>query len=96
MAYNVLALPAYTDQTDKLILQRLFTDSPILSATKGNLMTGVKGTKTINIISNSPYWQAGGCGAVNPSGSTILTQPTVTTAGIKIEQSFCDQTLQGK
>ena len=96
MAYNVSALPAYTDQTDKVILQRLFTDSPILNATKGNLMTGVKGTKTINIISNSPYWQAAGCGAVNPSGSTVLTQRAVTTAGIKIEQSFCEQTLQGK
>lgn len=96
MAYNVSALPTYTDQTDKLILNRLFTDSPILSATKGNLMAGVKGTKTINIISSSPIWQASGCGAVNPSGSTVLTQRTVTTGGIKIEQSFCEYTLQEK
>lgn len=95
-AYDVSTLPSYTEEPAKVILNRLFTKSAILEASKGNLMTGVKSAETINIIANEAIWQTDGCGAINPSGSTAFTQRTVTVGKIKVEQSFCEKTLESK
>jgi hypothetical protein len=97
MAYDVSALPNYTEQGEKVIYNKLFTNSPILDAIKNNsnLMTGVKSAQTINVITTEGVWQAQGC-ARNPSGSTTLSQRTVTVGKPKIDLSFCERDLEPK
>lgn len=96
MAFDVSTLPNYTEEPAKILVNRLFTNSAILEATKGNLMVGVKSSETINVLANEAVWQTDGCGAINPSGTTAITQRTVTVGKIKIEQSFCEKTLETK
>lgn len=97
MAYDVSALPDYTEQTEKVIYNKLFTNSPVLDAIKNNanLATGVKSSQTINIIETEGVWQAQGC-ARNPSGTTDFSQREVTVGDIKIDLSFCKKTLEPK
>lgn len=97
MAYVVSALPDYTEQPELIIYDKVFAMSPILDVIKknGNLMVGVKSSQTINIIATEGVWQSQGC-SFNASGSTTLTQRTVTVGKIKIDLEFCERDLEPK
>jgi hypothetical protein len=55
---------------------------------------GVKGSATINIFDQDVVLQPGGCG-FNASGSTPLTQRTISTAFLKVDKSYCPDDLRG-
>lgn len=97
MGYVVSALPDYTEQGVDIIYNKLFTNSAVLDAIKNNsnMMTGVKSAQTINIIATEGVWQAQAC-ARNPSGTSTLTQRTVTVGKPKIDLSFCERALEPK
>lgn len=97
MAYDVSALPNYTNQPETVIYNKVFTASPILEAIKsnGNLMVGVKSSETINVINTEGVWQTQGC-SFNASGDTVTTQRTVTVGKPKIDLEWCERDLEPK
>jgi hypothetical protein len=93
MGYDVSGLPAYVEQ-HKFDL--------IAASTAGNktaglavIQTGIKGSATINIIDSPVTFQADDC-AFNASGTTTLTQRTITVGAIKINETLCEKDLVGK
>lgn len=97
MAYDVSALPNYTEQPEKVIFNKLFTSSPVLEEIKSNanLMVGVKSAQTINVINTEGVWQTQGC-SFNASGDTSLSQRTVTVGKPKIDIEWCERDLEPK
>lgn len=97
MAYDVTALPNYTEQPDTILYEKVFTESPILNTIKsnGNLMVGVKSAQTINMVTTEGVWQTQGC-SFNASGDTTFSQRTVTVGKMKIDLEFCDRNLEPK
>lgn len=92
MAFNVGALSAYTDQQKYPLLikslfeaktQRIFTPQ-----------TGIKSADTLNIIDTDLILQLGGTCGWNSSGTTTLSQRTLTVGLIKVNESLCQKTLQ--
>lgn len=69
-----------------------------LIKSNGNVMVGVKNAETINLIDTDSVWQAGtgagaGCGW-NASGTTTVTQRTVTVGRVKIMEAICPALLE--
>lgn len=95
MGYDVSAISAYTKQdASKLIYEQLFTAVPVLQIAD-TPQTGIKSAETINIVSTSPIWQEQGC-SLNPSGTTTMTQRTITVGKPKIDMSWCERDLEPK
>lgn len=94
MGYS-LTLPAYTEQPEVIIYNKLFTGSPTLDLIKsqGNLQTGIKSAETINIVSTELYFQDQAC-SLNPSGTTAITQRTITVGKLKMDGSWCERDLE--
>lgn len=94
MAYDVSALPAYTKQdATKIIYEKIFDAIPTVKYC--NIQTGVKTAETINIISSDFELQTADC-AFNASGSTTLTQRTITVGKTKINGEWCEDDLETK
>lgn len=94
MAYDVSALPAYTEQPEALIYAKLFTGMPTMEFA-GNIQTGIKSSETINIVATRGVFQAQAC-SFNASGSTALTQRTITVGKPKIDLEWCERDLEPK
>jgi hypothetical protein len=97
MAYSVGTLTDYRNEPSELIYQELFTGSPLIDAVKsnGNIQTGIKYKEAINILTTTGTWQADSC-AMNPSGTTTITQRDLTVGKIKVQLSWCEKTLENK
>lgn len=98
MAYDVSALTNYTiENVDVLVMRSLFQAKTMsLIQKEGNVMTGVKSSEKINILDTDAIFQTGGtCGFLS-SGSTSVTQRTVTVGKIKINESLCPKALETK
>ena len=59
----------------------------------GIVMTGVKGQETINLIDTDAVFQADACGWAS-SGTTTLTQRSVTVGKVKIQEALCVKSLE--
>lgn len=98
MAFDVSSLTNYTEQNaEQLVAQSVLgakTASLIKSA--GNVMVGVKSAETINVLSVDAVFQAGGTCGFNSSGTTAITQRTLTVGKIKVNESLCPKTLETK
>lgn len=94
MAFNVSALADYTEQNKMaLITSAVFGGKTISLMTP---MTGVKSSETINILDTDATFSAGGTCGWSPSGSTVLTQRTVTVGKLKVQETLCPKTLEAK
>ena len=90
MGFNASTLTDYVDQNRLPLLQK----ATIASKTQSliSLEAGIKGTSALNYFDVEPVIQPGGCGW-NPSGSTNITQRTITVVPLKVEDSLCPQDL---
>lgn len=94
MAFDVTGLANYTEQNKQaLITSALFGSKTISLLTP---MTGIKSSETINIIDTDSVFQAGGTCGWNASGTTAITQRTVTVGKIKVQEALCPKTLEAK
>lgn len=59
-------------------------------------MVGVKSSETINILDTDAVFQAGGTCAWNASGTTAITQRTVTVGKVKVQEALCPKALEAK
>jgi len=91
MAYSITAV-AYVEQPEQLIYAKLFTGSPTMDLVK-NKQTGIKSAETISVVNTRGVFQAQAC-SFNASGSTTITQRTITVGKSKIDMLWCERDLE--
>lgn len=98
MAFSVGSLAAYTEQNEKQLVMSSVLGSKTATLVKdqGNVLLGVKGTETINIMDTDAFFQSGASCGFNASGTTTFTQRTVTVGKIKVNEALCMKDLEGK
>lgn len=93
--YDVSALGSYTkDNPDKnkYLYKHIATGD---SASKFEIMSGIKTSERIHLISTNPVWQAQACG-FTASANTVFTDRTNTVAKIGIYMDWCEKDLEAK
>jgi hypothetical protein len=98
MAYDVSALSNYTkEQEAALVMESHFAGkTQQLIQSMGIVLTGVKSAEKIPILDTDVVFQAGGTCGFSSSGTTTLSDRTVTIGKIKINESLCPKTLETK
>jgi hypothetical protein len=98
MALDVSTLVDYViENENELIARSLFSGKTSdLIAAEGNIMTGVKSSETINILTTDAIFQNGAGCTRTSSGSTSLTQRKVTVGEVAIVEDICVKTLNKK
>jgi hypothetical protein len=97
MAFDVSSLANYTIQNaDKLIAATVLTPKTAkLIEARGNVMAGIKTSQKIGVGETDAVLQVGACG-FSPSGTTKISQKSVTVGDIKIEEQLCYKDLEAK
>jgi len=97
MSFSVATLAAYVKDNSDILLTKtvLSPKTAKLIEAGGTVLTGVKSSERIGIFDTDAVFQAGACG-FTPSGTTAITQRSVTVGDIKIEESLCYKTLEAK
>lgn len=92
--FIVSSLPDYVEQNrDLLIKDAAFGASTIDYL---NIQTGIKTSAKINFLSADPVFQDGSTCGFTPDNTTELTQREIVTGLIKVNESYCPDTLLGK
>lgn len=91
--YDVEALAPYTDAQSTQML----TDLVYASGLTGRIsvMENVKGSEEIKLLTSDPALQAATSCGWTPSGGVILTNETMTTKRVKIQEDYCNEDLNG-
>lgn len=92
MAFDLSSLPSYVEQHASELKLKAYYSAKTLTLPL-EFMTGIKGPTTINKLGTQVILQGGGCGW-NASGTTTLTQRTITPGDYKVNQSFCPKDLE--
>jgi len=90
--FTVSSLTNFTEKSTELLREGvLFSDD----LQNYSMQLGVNYAQYLNFIDCNPYVQAGSCG-LSASGSTVLTEKTITTATYAFRDQFCTQDLVKK
>ena len=91
MAINTSSLTAYVgDNKEKLISKAVIGAK---SASKFNLVTGVKGAQKLNLLDTTVVLQDGSACGWTEAGTSKLSQRTIEAKPIKVNQEVCDKQL---
>jgi len=90
MAFNVSALTAYTEANKSELLIKSVMGAPSLQFLR--IVEGIKGTQKLGKLTASTTLQAGGCN-LNPAGSTILGEATITVEDYTNYKNWCVKDL---
>lgn len=95
MAFSLGSLGAYTKQNiEPLLMAALFeAKTQDMIKSKGVVLTKVKGPQSMPILETDAAFQLDACGW-NPSGTTTITQRTITPGHIKLEETLCPKDLE--
>ena len=90
--FSLGGLSAYTEENKADIV----TKSILGARTMGliDVRAGIKSAMKVPILDVTAPFQAGGCGAFNTSGTTTLTQTTISPVSLKLNMSFCPNELE--
>jgi len=91
MALDVSGLSVYTDENKMDLIKKSILEGRTLEYV--TIQPDIKSSATINIIDSTLVGQAGACG-FSSSGTTALTQRTLSVAPIKVNESICVNTLE--
>lgn len=84
-------LPTYVEQNhDKLLRDSIMGAE---SAKDFTLQTGVKTQTALNLLNTSVVFQDGSVCGFNASGTSTISQRTITAGVIKVQNAFCHKTL---
>lgn len=89
--YDVDGIEDYTDEQSPDIMENLINDSNLKS--RINVMKNVKGSEKIKLISSTPSLQAASTCGWTPDGGVILTDVTISTVRVKIQEEYCNEDL---
>lgn len=81
------ALTQYTDQLKMPLLREAVLGGQTIGLI--SLQTGIKYADSLNIMNSTLTAQAGGCGAINGTGSVTLSQRSLQVCPIKVEEAIC-------
>ena len=93
MAFDVTALPAYTEQNAMDLIVKSVAGGRL--AQYANIQPDVKTTTTINILDTDVVFQADGCSR-SASGTTTLSQRNLTPGAVAIHEDLCMTDLAAK
>jgi hypothetical protein len=99
MSFSVSSLTDYVREIEGKMVTSIVIEpktAQIIASTSGNIQTGIKSTEKINIIDTDAVFQAGGSCGFSASGTTSITQRTITVGKIKVHESLCPKTLEAK
>jgi hypothetical protein len=84
---NLANLTKYTNELSGILLK----EAVLVGSTFDyiSIQSGIKYADSINLLTNTLTAAAGACGAISPSGSTVLSQRDITVCPIKVEESIC-------
>ena len=88
MAMDFTNLPAYVEQEKLGLIKKTVLGAKTLGYI--NVQADIKGAAAINMIDADATLQAGGCG-FNAQGGARLSQRTINTKLLKVNQSICDK-----
>ena len=98
MALDLSALTNYVKENElQLTSAAIFSaKTASLIEERGNVQVGIKSAETVNIMTTDAVFQAGGSCGFNSSGTTTITQRTLTVGKIKVQESICPKTFEAK
>ena len=96
MAFSLGTMTGYVEQNEQLLVAAsvLGPKTASLIQAQGNVMVGVKSAETINIMDTDAIFQAGGTCGFTTSGTTTITQRTVTVGKFKVNEAICPKDLE--
>ena len=98
MALDLAGLTNYIEQNElQLTSAAIFSaKTASLIEAQGNVQVGIKSAETINVMTTDAVFQAGGSCGFSSSGTTSITQRTLTVGKIKVQESICPKTFEAK
>lgn len=98
MAFNVTGLTDYVHENDEILLVKSMFGGRTaeLIREEGNLMLGVKTSEKVAILATDAIFQNGDGCTRTASGSTSLTQRTITVGKIAVVEDLCVDDLEKK
>ena len=90
MGFNLAGLSTYTDEVGGMLLAESIVKSK--TAEIGYVVSGIKGTQSLNLLTSTLNVQDGGCGW-SPSGQTTFTQRDISVCNYKVNEALCVQDL---
>jgi len=95
MAFSLGSLGAYTKQSIEPLLMAAIFDAKTqgLIKSQGMVLTGVKGPQSLPIMETDAFFQLDACG-YTPSGTTTITQRTITPGKVKVEETLCPKDME--
>lgn len=94
MAFNVTALAAYTKTNENLLVTRSFFEPK--TASRMQILTGVKSTIQVPALSDTLIWQNGDACGFTASGDTTISARVLTVGRIKVNKEWCINDLETK
>jgi hypothetical protein len=91
--WDVSNLAAYTDEQSTEILTDLVAGAGL--GARVNQLTGVKGSQKIKLLNSTPALQSAEACGWTPEGGAIMTDVTISTERIKIQEDYCNEDLNG-
>ena len=92
MAFDVSTLSAYIEQMDFPLIAQMQATGGL--AEKVNIQTGIKSSSNLQFLSTDVVFGADGCSRT-ASGTTALTQKTLTVGAIAVSEDICVKDLNG-
>lgn len=98
MALDLTALTNYVEENaQQLTAAAIFSAKTAkLIEAKGNVQVGIKSAETINVMTTDAVFQSGGSCGFNSSGTTAITQRTITVGKIRVQEAICPATFEAK
>ena len=98
MALDLSGLTNYVKENElQLTSAAIFSaKTASLIEAQGNVQVGIKSAETINVMTTDAVFQAGGTCGFSSSGTTTITQRTITVGKIKIQESICPKVFEAK
>lgn len=97
MAFNVSGLTNYTkEESLTLLTKAMFTSktASLLSAA-GQVLPGIKSAEILPLLSSDVFFQADSC-SYQSSGTTTISQRTLTVGKVKVQETLCPKDLETK
>jgi hypothetical protein len=89
--WDISDLEDYIDEQSPEIMEDLIATSNLKS--RISIMPDVKGSKLIKLISSEPSLQAAAVCGWTPEGGMVLTDVTIATVRVKIQEEYCNEDL---
>lgn len=91
--YDVTGLASYTDEQSQEMLTDLIYRSGLIQ--RLSVMEGVKGSEKIKLLESDPALQGASACGWTASGGIVLTDVTLSTERVKIQEEYCNEDLNG-